>query len=489
VPCSPGPPLGSGSRSISGSPSAPLPACKYGSACYQKSAWHLSQFAHPGDRSYRKSLVFFSNGQKAEFENLWQLFHFHDQSESQNLTREEFEAALQSCSQLMPSAEMVPDSEEAWKEAGGPNTGFVNFGQFATLVESFGLRLPLGLEKSGATRPCRFRVRLQNNDEPGGEEYTCSCPCFEVSKHGGGGELCSCGHKLSMHRSDFAEDTYSNIEHQIQMPWRPGEEGLVKVTDAAVLEKLQTLLHDTHKTSDNWTRDRGCRLHGVHGCSWSCAAKNRCAVPTSFSLMAAFRNQSPELWHKYSLMKQAIRLECGRERYDSEEFQSMPLVSAVELDAKLDLDKDCNEWRCFHGSAPENLRGICSSNFRPVLAGTGATWKDPGATKGTPLYGFGFYFAERITKADEYAQPLPPGDEHANFYAVSLCRVIGGRTKVVTNNDIDVDGLRAAVFDGPYHSVFGDRVASLGKPFREAVVYDKDQCYPEFLLIYSRNYD
>lgn len=29
----------------------------------------------------------------------------------------------------------------------------------------------------------------------------------------------------------------------------------------------------------------------------------------------------------------------------------------------------------------------------------GGTWKDPGALKGTPLYGFGFYFAERITKA------------------------------------------------------------------------------------------
>lgn len=40
------------------------------------------------------------------------------------------------------------------------------------------------------------------------------------------------------------------------------------------------------------------------------------------------------------------------------------------------------------------------------MAGTGATWKDSGASKGTPLYGFGFYFAERITKAGWGFGPL-----------------------------------------------------------------------------------
>ena len=37
-----------------------VPACKYGAACYQKSAWHLQQFAHPGDPNYRHGLVSFS---------------------------------------------------------------------------------------------------------------------------------------------------------------------------------------------------------------------------------------------------------------------------------------------------------------------------------------------------------------------------------------------------------------------------------------------
>ena len=68
--------------------------------------------------------------------------------------------------------------------------------------------------------------------------------------------------------------------------------------------------------------------------------------------------------------------------------------------------QDCNEWRCFHGSSPDRLRGICETNFKPTMAGTGATWKDSGASKGTPLYGFGFYFAERITKAGWGFGPL-----------------------------------------------------------------------------------
>eukprot|EP00931_Biecheleriopsis_adriatica_P118756 TRINITY_DN94083_c0_g1_i1.p1 TRINITY_DN94083_c0_g1~~TRINITY_DN94083_c0_g1_i1.p1 ORF type:complete len:581 (-),score=99.33 TRINITY_DN94083_c0_g1_i1:68-1810(-) len=471
------------SSSSSCRPALVIPACKYGAACYQKSAWHMEQFAHPGDRNYRQGLVSFCSGQYPEFQTLWQLFQFHDRAESGHLTREEFQDALGSCMRLLPSSADFA-CEDAWREAGGPCTGFVNFRQFAYLAESLGLVLPLGLEKSGATRSCRFRVRLVNNDE-GGEEYACSCPCFEPSKLGGGGMICVCGHKLSMHRSDFAEDTL-----QLRAPspqqglWSEGEEGLVQVLDVDLLLQLQALLTESHKSTDNWTRDRGCRLHGVHGCSWACAAKNRCPVPSGFLLKAAYRNQSPDLWHKYCLLKQAIRSEC--ERSSDVEFRPTAVVSAIGLDA--DLDKDCNEWRCFHGSSPENLRGICSSNFRPTFAGTGATWKEAGQSKGTPLYGFGFYFAERITKADEYTQALPPGDPHEGLQAVLLCRVIGGRTKVVTTNDIDVDGLRGSVFDGPFHSVFGDRVASLGKPYREVVVYDKDQCYPEFLLIYQRQF-
>jgi len=44
------------------------------------------------------------------------------------------------------------------------------------------------------------------------------------------------------------------------------------------------------------------------------------------------------------------------------------------------------------------------------------------------------------------------------------------------------------VLDGPYHSVFGDRVTKLGKPYREIVVYERSQVFPEFILFYRRKF-
>merc|ERR1712137_693787 len=102
-------------------------------------------------------------------------------------------------------------------------------------------------------------------------------------------------------------------------------------------------------------------------------------------------------------------------------------------------------------------------------------WKEPGKGSGTPLYGYGIYLAEHITKADEYCEPipeeepiLPPGSE-GDAFCVLVCRVLGGRTRVVQTNEFEVDKLREDVLQGPYHSVFGDRVATLNKPYREVV--------------------
>jgi hypothetical protein len=140
------------------------------------------------------------------------------------------------------------------------------------------------------------------------------------------------------------------------------------------------------------------------------------------------------------------------------------------------------EWWLFHGTRQNAARGICSNNFRSNLAGTGSTWKAAGAGWGMPLYGFGHYFAENITKADEYAHD----DSDANIHAVLLCRVCGGRTKIVTTGEIDPHSLQKEVLEGDFHSVYGDRVSVLKKPYREVVVYDSDQIFPEFLIIYRR---
>merc|ERR1711865_1020362 len=117
---------------------------------------------------------------------------------------------------------------------------------------------------------------------------------------------------------------------------------------------------------DNWTRDRGCKLHGVNGCEWACAGKNRTPVPVGYKVVRAFRNQNPVLWGKYSLLKTAISEEC---KVSAGDVKYAPVSVASQNDLDGPLDNTCNEWRLFHGSSPAACRGICASNFRLALAG------------------------------------------------------------------------------------------------------------------------
>lgn len=452
-----------------------LRACRYGTKCYRRTAQHLAEFAHPGDRKYKKGFVLFADGQKPEFETFWQLFRYHDPDESGHLTRDEFDDGVATMLEMLEDPPDL-DLDKAWTNIGGNVHGHCNFRKFVTWsTKILGLSLPIGLEDLGSERPCRFRSHDGNS---------CSCPAFEPSEENEA--LCKCcGHKTSMHRSDMANQTIGGF--QVQNPcWVEGADGLVQISNEETLYKLQELLTSSHKTTDNWTRDRGCKLHGVNGCAASCAAvkANRVPVPSGYTLVAAFRNQNSDLWSKYCLLKASIRDECLAP--GDVPYAPIPLLSCASLE--LPLDDQCNEWYGFHGSSVQKLRSICESSFRLSMAGSGATWKDKDKGKGTPLYGYGVYFAERVTKADEYAAELPAGDEHEGCFAMLLCRLVGGRSNVVTTNEIEVDKLRADVFDGPYHSVYGDRVSTLGKPYREVVVYDKDQCYPEYMLVYQREY-
>eukprot|EP00928_Gymnodinium_smaydae_P002149 TRINITY_DN10763_c0_g1_i3.p1 TRINITY_DN10763_c0_g1~~TRINITY_DN10763_c0_g1_i3.p1 ORF type:complete len:318 (-),score=26.29 TRINITY_DN10763_c0_g1_i3:254-1207(-) len=307
-----------------------------------------------------------------------------------------------------------------------------------------------------------------------------------------GQPYCECGHKPSCHRSEFANRRFTQmLGEECGVPWKldgllGALPGLVAIEDEDLLGKLQDMLTVTHKTTDNWTRDRGCSEHGRNGCpNPGCAFKNKAPVPVGYKLVRAYRNQNHDLWTKYALSRKAIQDDCKQNTIA--EFEPMTVESSFELDQP--LSEGCNEWRFFHGSSVLACRNICQSNFKVTLAGTGATWKDPAKESGTPLYGYGIYFAERITKADEYAIPIPEDEEEdAGLCTVLVCRVVGGRANVVTTNEIDTERLRNDVFQGPYHSVYGDRVSSLKKPYREFVVYDRDQVYPEFLITYARDY-
>lgn len=253
---------------------------------------------------------------------------------------------------------------------------------------------------------------------------------------------------------------------------------------------FQRLLDHTHKAHDNWTRDRGCVLHGLL-CpkdQKNCAFQNKCPVPQGYAVVGVMHNMNRPLWGAYALNRGAIRKECETAT-GGQPFRKVTDVKTIEvLLEDVPNVEGCNEWFLFHGTNPGNCARICSSGFTLSLAGTGSTWKDAGARKGAPLYGDGIYFAESITKADEYSEMVEAGQPYAGCHTALVCRVLGGRAQWCDTDKIDPSLLQKQVISGPFHSVFGDRVAKLGKPFREMVVYDATQVFPEYVVYYRRLY-
>jgi len=167
------------------------------------------------------------------------------------------------------------------------------------------------------------------------------------------------------------------------------------------------------------------------------------------------------------------------ERGHGEPFHIVNDVKTAEAFRKMGgskgdrLMEECNEWYLFHGTNPAAAQAICSTDFKVSRAG---------ANTGT-LYGRGLYFAESITKADEYAKPTAGGD----VYAVLICRVLGGH--VLYNDEVtpDPEALVHSCVEGPYDIVLGDREKCRGT-FREFVLFDSEDVYPEYIVEYLRIY-
>lgn len=142
----------------------------------------------------------------------------------------------------------------------------------------------------------------------------------------------------------------------------------------------------------------------------------------------------------------------------------------------------CNEWLLFHGTSRRNAEAICRENFSLDKVGCGAAGGVMGNSSKRALYGHGYYFAERITKGDEYSS----AEHGSNHFTMLVCRVAGGKAFVCQEDDMKDPEVDKEVTLGPHHSIIGDRETRLGKPYKEVVVYSMNQVYPEYVLTYSR---
>eukprot|EP00746_Dinoflagellata_sp_MGD_P111392 gnl/MRDRNA2_/MRDRNA2_48201_c0_seq1.p1 gnl/MRDRNA2_/MRDRNA2_48201_c0~~gnl/MRDRNA2_/MRDRNA2_48201_c0_seq1.p1 ORF type:complete len:412 (-),score=105.41 gnl/MRDRNA2_/MRDRNA2_48201_c0_seq1:211-1446(-) len=140
-----------------------------------------------------------------------------------------------------------------------------------------------------------------------------------------------------------------------------------------------------------------------------------------------------------------------------------------------ELDSRVNEVMLWHGTSPGGAQGIAKTGFRLDFSGS-ATGS---------MFGHGVYLAECSSKSDEYAKDDSDGI-YKGLYCLLLCRVTLGEMLTMTAGGDAVHGVvKAAMDSGAYESILGDREASVGT-YREFVVCNEKQVYPEFVVLYQR---
>eukprot|EP00746_Dinoflagellata_sp_MGD_P146930 gnl/MRDRNA2_/MRDRNA2_79337_c0_seq2.p1 gnl/MRDRNA2_/MRDRNA2_79337_c0~~gnl/MRDRNA2_/MRDRNA2_79337_c0_seq2.p1 ORF type:complete len:288 (-),score=36.93 gnl/MRDRNA2_/MRDRNA2_79337_c0_seq2:150-1013(-) len=233
--------------------------------------------------------------------------------------------------------------------------------------------------------------------------------------------------------------------------------GEVKLDDQALAE-MQALFDSTFRKI--YTRDR----KGAN-------------VPDRMELKKGIKIQNAMNWAEYCTRREAIRSqlanlrEQGKECHDSVDG----LKTAGEFpegEEKYKLDVEVNEGFFFHGTNDTAAEAITTGDFRIDKAGSNA---------GT-LYGRGIYLAESCSKSDEYSQENEKG-----LRCMLVNRATLGNLNYCAESRPNVDQLVDSCVTGPFHSVLGDREKIRGT-YREFMVYDDDQVYPEYVLWYRRVY-
>lgn len=259
----------------------------------------------------------------------------------------------------------------------------------------------------------------------------------------------------------------------------------MQVDDPAVKARFQRLLDLTHRKV--YTRDRMGQ-----------------AVPERLEIVRITTITNDELWGDYMARRESIRQELQNDPSDHEQYAVETMAvevvddsvttdasavmaakesaraatgeTAESIAASLAADFDepmmapVNEVFLFHGTSAFAAKKITTENLRMNLAGSNA---------GT-LYGRGVYLAENSTKSDEYCRQGPDGERH-----LLVCRTVLGRVYYSDAVVTDPRSCEDACIKGKFHSVLGDRKKCRGT-FREFIVFDKEQVYPNYIITYKR---
>jgi serine/threonine protein kinase len=200
---------------------------------------------------------------------------------------------------------------------------------------------------------------------------------------------------------------------------------------------------------------------------------------SKFKPVKVWRIENHQLWRAYVLRRDAIAAASSGGSVSP--IAPAAETAVYELPSGARLDKNSNEHLLFHGTKVEAVSTLCNRGFDARIGALGG------------LFGAGCYFAENSSKSDEY---VPPGSKQYMF----LCRVVLGAPFVTqkTHANLRRPPCVQGHLDPQWPPCGHDRCDSLMattkamdprswlQKFREFVVYDHSQCYPEYLIEYER---
>lgn len=184
-------------------------------------------------------------------------------------------------------------------------------------------------------------------------------------------------------------------------------------------------------------------------------------MPFRLEVVHAFRSEHAHLYRRYmerrSQYKGGATMSCKTK------------TAGSYINSRL----QDGEALLIHGTNPSSAMGVLKNGF--VLS-------NAGKSTGT-MFGYGIYLAECVSKSDEYARD-DNGGTYPGLMALLLCRSLVGNPHVVQDPGDHINQAKAAGCD----CVLGDRETKVGT-YREFVFWDERQVFPEYAVIYRRQYD
>eukprot|EP00929_Paragymnodinium_shiwhaense_P037865 TRINITY_DN2008_c0_g2_i1.p1 TRINITY_DN2008_c0_g2~~TRINITY_DN2008_c0_g2_i1.p1 ORF type:complete len:919 (+),score=270.97 TRINITY_DN2008_c0_g2_i1:52-2808(+) len=185
-------------------------------------------------------------------------------------------------------------------------------------------------------------------------------------------------------------------------------------------------------------------------------------MPFRLEVLHAFRSEHAYLYHRF--WEAATQKPTPEEPY---------FIKTSEPGTVLTERLTEGSSYLFHGTNPSSAMSILKTGFQ---------LRHAGSTTGT-MYGPGVYMAEASSKSDEYGCD-DGGNTYPGLRALLVCRCYVGTPLVVNGPGDHVSAARDAGLD----CVCGDRESTVGT-YRELVFFNEAQVYPEYTIIYRRNYD